>query len=53
MLIVDDVFGYFTVEKNKIITIVTISKEISAAMKGMFDMAFEEAKKIGSYEKRD
>ncbi len=45
MIIWDNKVGYLIVEKNKITTIIVEGKEVAFMMKGMFDMAFEEARK--------
>jgi len=47
MLIADNKIGYFTIEKNKITTVIIEGKEIGLMMRNMFDMAFEEAIRRG------
>jgi len=51
MIIWDNQVGYLIVEGAKITTIVIESKEAASMMRGMFDMAFEQARsKWGKYE---
>ena len=47
MIISDDKVGYLLLEDNKITSIFVEAKEIGIVMCGLFDMAFEEARKSG------
>jgi len=47
MLIFDNTIGYLIVDKGEITTIVFENKEMSMAMKGIFDLAWKEAERAG------
>jgi len=47
MMIWGNKVGYLTINKNKITTIIIEGEEIGTVMKGMFELAFDEARKRG------
>ena len=47
LIISDDKVGYLLLEGNKITSIFVEAREIGTVMRGLFDMAFEEAKRMG------